>query len=61
MIDQLAELVNGDQHLVWRGRFLTVDFLIGVGDTPYHVRVECGRIAEIAEGPQLMRPWTFAI
>ena len=61
MIDQLAELVNGDGHLVWLGRFLDVEFLIEVGDMPYYVRIERGRIAEIAEGDQLMRPWTFAI
>ena len=40
---------------------LHVDFMIGVGDTPYHVRIERGRVAEVVEGPQLMRPWTFAI
>ena len=61
MIDRLAELVNGDAHLVWMGRFLDVDFLVEVGDMPFHVRVERGRIAEIVEGPRLMRPWTFAI
>ncbi len=61
MIERLAELVNGDQHLVWMGRFLDVDFLIGVGDTPFHISVERGRIVEIAESPQPMRPWTFAI
>ncbi len=61
MIERLAELVNGDAHLVWMGRFLDVDFLVEVGDTPFQFRVERGRIAEIVEGPQLMRPWTFAI
>jgi hypothetical protein len=61
VIDRLAELVNGDDHLVWLGRFLDVDFLVEVGDTPYHVRIERGRIAEVVEGHQLMRPWTFAI
>lgn len=61
MIERLPELVNGDESLVRLGRFLDVDFLIGVGDTPYFVRVARGRIADVAEGPQLMRPWTFAI
>ena len=61
MIDKLAALVNADAHLVWRGRFLDVDFLVEVGDTPYHIRIERGRVAGIVEGPQIMRPWTFAI
>ena len=61
MIEKLAERVNGDAHLVWMGRFLDVDFLVEVGDTPFHIRIERGRVAEIVEGRQLMRPWTFAI
>ena len=61
MIEKLAERVNGDAHLVWRGRFLDVEFLVEVGDTPFHIRIERGRVAEIVEGPQLMRQWTFAI
>ena len=61
MIDRLSELVNADEALVRRGRFLTCDFLVEVGDTPYHVSVERGRIASVTRGPALMRPWRFAI
>jgi len=61
VIEKLAAMVNGDEHLVWMGRFLDVDFLVEVGDTPVHIRVERGRIVEIVEGPRLMRTWTFAI
>jgi len=61
MIERLSELVNVDEALVRRGRFLTTDFLVEVGETPYHVSVERGRIASVTRGPVLMRPWRFAI
>lgn len=61
MIDRLPGLVNGDEALVRRGRFLRCDFLVEVGDVAYHVSVEQGRIASVTRGPALMRPWRFAI
>jgi len=61
MIERLSELVNVDEALVRRGRFLTTDFLVEVGETAYHVSVERGRIASVTRGPVLMRPWRFAI
>jgi len=61
MIERLAELVNGDESLVRRGRFLSLDFLIEVGERPFHVSVREGRIAAVDEGPRLMRSWRFAI
>ena len=50
MIERLSELVNVDEALVRRGRFLTTDFLVEVGETPYHVSVERGRIASVTRG-----------
>ena len=61
MIDRLPGLVNGDEALVRRGRFLTCDFLVEVGAVAYHVSVEQGRIASVTPGLALMRPWRFAI
>jgi hypothetical protein len=61
MIERLFDLVNADEALVRRGRFLTCDFLVEVGETSYHVSVERGRIASVTRGPALMRPWRFAI
>ena len=61
MLDDLAERVNANAALVRRGRFLHTDFLIEVGDRPFHIRVRAGRIAEVREGAALMRPWRFAI
>ncbi len=61
MIEKLPELVNGDERLVGRGRFLTVDFLVEVGDVPYYVSVQSGRIASVERGPFYMRSWRFAV
>jgi len=61
MIDRLLELVNDDAALVRRGRFFTCDFLVEVGERPFHVSVASGRIVSVTEGPVLMRPWRFAI
>jgi hypothetical protein len=61
MIERLFDLVNADAALVRRGRFLTTDFLIEVGDEPFHVSVQDGRIASVTRGPAAARPWRFAI
>ena len=61
MIERLDELVNADEALMRRGRFLTTDFLVEVGETAYHICIERGRIASVTRGPVLMRPWRFAV
>jgi hypothetical protein len=61
MIERLPELVNGDERLVWRGRFLTVDFLVEVGDVPYYVSIQSGRITSVERGPFYTRSWLFAV
>jgi hypothetical protein len=61
MIERLPELVNGDDRLVNRGRFLTADFLVEVGDLSYIVSIRSGRITSVERGPFYLRPWRFAI
>ena len=61
MIEKLPELVNADEVLVRRGRYLSVDFMIEVGDRQYIVRVREGRIAGVDSGPFVMPSWTFAV
>ena len=61
MIERLKELVNADQELVRRGRFLDVDFLLQIGETQHLISIRAGRITEIERGDRLMRPWRFAI
>ena len=57
----LPRLVNNDAGLVRRGRYLTVTFLVGAGETEFLVRVVEGRLASVERGPFLMRSWTFAL
>ena len=61
LVDRLPGLVNGDAWLVERGRFLTADWVLGVGAVPYHAVTEHGRLVSIVRGPFLMRSWRFAV
>ncbi len=58
--ERLPDLVNDDPDLVRRGQFLTVDFLVEIGDEPFQVSVESGRIA-ISRGIALLRSHCFSI
>jgi hypothetical protein len=60
-LETLPGLVNGDPWLVHRGRFLSVEVLIGLGRAPYYLAIEHGRIAGLERGPHLLRSWRFAI
>ena len=60
-LNELPELVNRNAALVRRGRFLSVDFLLGVGDTDYLVAIRDGRVERVTRGPFVMRPGRFAI
>jgi hypothetical protein len=57
----LPELVGADADLMRRGRFLTCEFEIGIGNLPLSVSVAAGRIAQVARGPFLLKPYIFAI
>jgi hypothetical protein len=58
---QLSVLANADAWLVHRGRHLTTACLIEIGAVPFYAAIAAGRIAALERGPQLMRPWRFAI
>ncbi len=47
MIERLQERVNADEALVRRGRWVTLAFLLGVGDEDYVVTIERGRVAAV--------------
>ena len=44
MIENLADYVNNDSALVRRGRFVNCDFLVGIGNLDYIVKIEEGRV-----------------
>src|SRR5688572_18287274 len=60
-LEELARLVDADERLVHRGRWVTVTFLLGVGDKEYLVDVVDGRVASLARGPFVMPGWRFAL
>lgn len=55
------DAVNSDEHLVWRGRYLTADILIQIGSTPFLVRVHEGKITECRRGLPLLCSTVFAV
>ena len=61
VFEKLAELVNADERLVRRGRFLTTTFLLESDGDAWLVSVVEGRIERVERGPFLMRAWSFAI
>jgi hypothetical protein len=60
-LEQLAERVNANERLVWRGRYVDTTFMVEVGDVPWLVKINGGRIASVTRGPLVMPPWTFAL
>src|SRR5436309_283791 len=61
MIERMAELVNGDEKLVWRGRFVRTTFLLEIGDDGYLVRIVDGHIAAVTPGPFITPNYSFAL
>jgi hypothetical protein len=61
MFERLAELVNADEALVRRGRFVTATMLVESSGKGTLVRIDGGRITGTAPTPLLMADWTFAL
>jgi len=60
-MEQLAQLVNANDRLVWRGRFVDTTFLVEVGEVSWLVSISAGRITSVTRGPFVMPAWTFAL
>jgi hypothetical protein len=61
MIEALKQLVNSDEALVRRGRFLTTTFLLEVGSTTWLIAIFEGRIVSVTPGPFVMPSSSFAL
>lgn len=57
----LPELVNANERLVHRGRFLTAVMRLDIGADAYLISFDRGRIAEVRKGPFVMPSWTFGL
>lgn len=61
LFDRVPELVNADQDLVRRGAWCRARFAVFLGDIPFYLAIDHGRVAEFDRGPALMRSWQFAV
>jgi hypothetical protein len=61
VMEQLAQRVNANERLVWRGRYVDTDFLVEVGDTAWLVKISAGRIASVTRVARVVPSWTFAL
>lgn len=57
---RLPVLLERNASLIERGRFLSVDCLVGAGEVEVLVSIRAGRIAACQSPPALMQPWRFA-
>ena len=61
MIEALETLVNADEALVRRGRYLTTTFLLEAGQSAWLISIFEGKIASITPGPFVMPSSSFAL
>jgi hypothetical protein len=61
MIDTIARLVNGDDKLVRRGRFIDTTFLLAIDETDTLIRVHEGHIVKVTPGPFITPDYSFAL
>ena len=61
MIERIFDLVNADENLVRRGRYLSTTFMLGIGDQGYLVKIIEGRVVSITPGPFVTPNYSFAL
>ena len=61
MIENLKQLVNVDQRLLYRGRFVNTTFLLEVGTQAWLIQIVAGHVESVTRGPFVMPRWTFAL
>jgi len=60
-MEQLAQRVNANERLVWRGRYVDTAFLLEAGDAAWLVKISAGRVASVTPVTRVMPSWTFAL
>jgi hypothetical protein len=60
-MEQLAQLVNANERLVWRGRYIDTNFLLEAGDDAWLINISAGRVASVTRVARVMPSWTFAL
>jgi len=59
--ETLAQKVNVDERLVWRGRHVSTSFLLQVDQAEYVIQILAGRIVAVKKGPIPIADWVFAL
>jgi len=57
---QLPALLAADSDLLRRGRWLSVDCRIDIGEEPFHLALREGALIGLERGPRLMRSSVFS-
>ena len=61
MLDRIASLVNADEKLVRRGRFVDTTFMIAIDEALTLIRIQEGRITKVTPGPFITPHYSFAL
>jgi hypothetical protein len=56
----IPALLEQDPALIYRGRTLDCECLLGPVDHPFHVSIRGGSIVDLTPAPVLMRSWRFS-
>lgn len=56
----LPKKMAGDEELIRRGRFITLECAVGTPAVPVYLRIEQGRVVDASRGPALMRSVRFS-
>ncbi len=59
--ESIAQRANADARLVHRGRYLTADLKVVVGDAPYLLRIRAGRVDSLQAQMPLFAPADLVI
>lgn len=61
MLEALPDIINHKEGLVRRGQYVSLHFLVEIGEQAFLVDVDKGRITAVQKGPFVMPSWTFAL
>jgi hypothetical protein len=57
---EIPALLEQAPALIFCGRYLDCECLLGPADHPFHASIRAGRIIDLTPAPVLMRSWRFA-
>ena len=61
LFERLPALVADDAWLVHRGRFFSGGIGVAIGNVPFHLGIERGRLVELTRGKTVMRSTAFRV